>query len=782
MVIHMRSILKLSWANIKHEKSSFIGVVLLVFIIVLSGVPTISNAYNEETAIDEACERANLGDVTIMIAEDLFTDDMRQVLKDSTIIDSIEESTCLSIVGSLQLNGEEKDFLTHIRSFKSDTRVYNSDCSEYYDSFDLREGELLLPYKVKDYDGVQIGATITIPVGDTVESFTIRGFYDDPIFRPRTFGFTCAVVSDHDYKRLMGEKSHIEDERRAFLAYDMLQVHLAEGTSFKIFSDEMKANSSIMSTATIIPMEHLRNSNMIYADMGSKILLIFLVLMFVGVLISMKNSINSAIEMNYVELGVLKSQGFSIMDIRMVFIVQYVLATLLGAILGLILAIPLTSWTVGLFETVTCILTSKHILLGKSLLFILILIMVSAACVFLSTMKVAKISPVRAIRGGGADVFFNSRFQHKISSKSLTLSLSWRQLLSNAKHYIGSVLIVGLLVFFMVSISVLTTGLDVDNIWGLIDGEITLKTDSIVSQERLEELEQVAREVDPKAYIRAQGYTDLLVDGEDVALYVNLREEDRFKTLKGRLPQYDNEVALGTMIAKTLDKSVGDTVVVQYHDAEQEFVVCGIFDSAYDYGMVIQLMPSSAQLLGFDDYDESYIKLSDSQLTAKVIERVSQLDGITATEYEVNENFGFYMDIVDILLQTVSIIVDVISLLFALVVAAMVCHRSFLRERKNIGIYKAVGFQVRRLRWEVAIRFGIVALVGALLGVVTALFLAKPLILSILQLVGLTNFVGKLSIMTYLIPVLIITIGFALFSYFFSRSIKKVQVRELITE
>ena len=174
--------------------------------------------------------------------------------------------------------------------------------------------------------------------------------------------------------------------------------------------------------------------------------------------------------------------------------------------------------------------------------------------------------------------------------------------------------------------------------------------------------------------------------------------------------------------------------------------------------------------------------LADDSKTAEVISAVSKLHNLRASEYEQDPTVSAYLKIINVMLDTITYVIYGVSMVFAIVVVMLVCHRSFLKERTDIGICKSIGFRVNALRAEFAIRFGFVALMGSILGVVLALLFAKPMLIAILKTVGMTNFVSDIGIDAYLTPILVITVSFAVFAYMFSSKVKNVEVRELITE
>lgn len=74
------------------------------------------------------------------------------------------------------------------------------------------------------------------------------------------------------------------------------------------------------------------------------------------------------------------------------------------------------------------------------------------------------------------------------------------------------------------------------------------------------------------------------------------------------------------------------------------------------------------------------------------------------------------MDLYEVARNAMTVIIYAISVVFSLVVVMMFCKKAFLQERRDIGIYKSLGFTSGKLRLQFAVRFLIVALIGSVLG------------------------------------------------------------------
>ncbi len=140
-----------------------------------------------------------------------------------------------------------------------------------------------------------------------------------------------------------------------------------------------------------------------------------------------------------------------------------------------------------------------------------------------------------------------------------------------------------------------------------------------------------------------------------------------------------------------------------------------------------------------------------------------------------NADGGMLEDTYTIAINGMKAVIYIFSVLFALVVVMMVCTKTFIQEKRDIGIYKALGFTAVNLRLQFAIRFFLVALAGSLLGTVLSILFSGRLLSSLLRSMGITNFTVRFT-------VALICVCFFLFAFFASGKVKRVEVRELVTE
>ena len=119
---------------------------------------------------------------------------------------------------------------------------------------------------------------------------------------------------------------------------------------------------------------------------------------------------------------------------------------------------------------------------------------------------------------------------------------------------------------------------------------------------------------------------------------------------------------------------------------------------------------------------------------------------------------------------------------FALIVVIMFCHRMFLQEKTDIGILKAMGLTSIQLRLSFGLRFLLLAVSGAVPGVICSVLLSGKLLTAILKPMEITHLIISLRPATVLFPIGLICVSFFLFAFLVSRGIKKLSATVLIAE
>lgn len=776
-------IIKLLKANIRHKKGAFKSVAALMAIIVLSFTVTVSNNDNIDRALERSHGYANTPTFNAMESVSAMRSDLAQVVAEHPEVERVTQTECV-LSDVTKINGS-KVFQT-VFAYDSDSdlyRVFNENFNGYAENPEpLREGEIYLPYAMTAVTDAEIGSTVTLGTDETPYNFTVKGFIEEPYVGASMIGTKRVFVCGNDLRKMYGQAN----DNGTYKILD-IGVTLADGADIEKVTKELDDSCGLAATSRLMLTKEVTYSyTKLYSETGTGLLIAFVILLVSIVIISMWHSISTSIEMEYINLGILKAQGFTSWKIRLVYIIQYLIAELLGSVIGLLLSIPLTYALGSIFQPITGLLTATDVSFLKCWALSFGIILLCIAFVILATKKVGRISPVRAISGGKAEVFFDSRLNLPVRARPLPLFLGLRQFTSRLKSYGGSILIVALLVYFMMTVIVLSGTFSRDYFdSGNIYPDITAVMTDDFDLDRMEEAEQTIAGIDPSAKTIFYHSDYIMIDGIQLYYLAYDKPDKLSDAVEGRMPLYANEVSVTDISSQKLGKGIGDEVLIGSGENARSFIITGIHRNYTDAGKNIIITAD-----GLYDINGTvpmcYVEMSDKSLTKTAAEALDKAVGEHILRKIVTEEQADYAEGIFELIDTTCMIlvasVFVVSILFSAVVISMICSKAFIRERTDIGILKALGFTAAGLRIQFALRFTVIAVIGSVLGGAASLFLTSPLLEMLMRMVGLTRIDANITLMTFIPPALAICGSFFLFAYIAARKIKSVEVRELISE
>lgn len=242
----------------------------------------------------------------------------------------------------------------------------------------------------------------------------------------------------------------------------------------------------------------------------------------------------------------------------------------------------------------------------------------------------------------------------------------------------------------------------------------------------------------------------------------------------------ENEIVLTEFVAADFGVSIGDTVTVRGDVGSGEYVVSGIYSCANDMGANVGMSREGYLKIGSDNphiWCWHYF-LVDSSKKAEITEA---LETVYGGDVHVHENTWPGLFGIISAMQVLMIFMYGMVVIFILVVTVMTGSRILLAEQKDLGIYKAVGFQTSGLRMMFALRFGMTAVVGSIIGIILAAIFTDPLVSGMMKLAGISNFASDATVGNVLLPAGIVILLFAGFAYLAAGRMKKVDLSILIS-
>lgn len=795
-------IIKLIRSNIRYKKGSFKGIMILMMIIALSVSVIVSLKRNFPNSIESAYDSKYDANITLNIRSEFLTDEMVEKIEDNPLVGEVVVCDALWPIKCTYSNGKKSTFsIRLVAQNETVDSVWNEDMTGLDTEVpELSRGEVYLPRALKDYDDLKIGDKMTADFEGASYEFTIKGFVEEPVCGSSFMPLKVPFISQEDFDEIAESRKKALAENPELSADLNEIVYITKADDCELtdnrFAQELNKTSDIASYASGI----LTRTDSLYyqglmPDIILNIFLSFVIILAVIVFVVMSNSISSSIEMNYTDLGILKAQGFDNRRLKLVFLGQYMLAEFIGTVVGIILSVPVIIYLPRVFEPIVGIKIVGGIAIGRSLLILLGILMVSALYIMLISEKVGTISPIRAVSGGRCEVFFDSRLTLPIKGRVLSSSLAFRQFTSGGKRYAASILIASLLVFFLMTMTGMTDAVSSENAlraMGAISEDITvsLKTEGF-SPENTEYVKNQFESIDNiiKQYTDIEeryGFegTYMVLNGEKLSCRM-AEDEEVFTVTKGRAPLYENEIVVSQIYAENMGYNIGDVLEVSYRGRKNSCIISGYITDATrasDAGRFFG-MNSEAASFFIDDFvvqDVGY-KLSDPDKAEEIKDKIeSELTGDILIS--VNSEEGSQGKMITVIAYSIKAVIYVISVIFALVVVSMICSKTFVREKIDIGIYKALGFTSRNLRLQFAVRFLIVAFFGIIIGTTLSLTLSEKLLSYMLRSMGIVNFVIDYRFITVFLPIAAVALCYFLFAYMAAGKTKRVEVRSLITE
>ncbi|MBD5543545.1 MAG: ABC transporter permease [Lachnospiraceae bacterium] len=785
------SILSILKANLRSKKSNFISVLFLMFLVTLVVTTACSVRENCKKRAEQSLTESGVGDLFCGFNENVLTEEMIDRIEAYEEVERVYRIFCVMISSkdSISIGGKEIKDSMLFQTYDEKNMPYpvfgKNNLEFLQEPEPLAEGEIYLPVSFQTQYSCKVGDQVKVKSETISKTFQVKAFVEDMTFGNPLFGGTKNVwISHSDYEML---KKAYEKGDTFLSSNDKLMVYQKKGSKLeeKEFKNEIDKRTGIISNSTLT---FSKNDFIFYAttitNIFSAVILVFAVLMFAGVLGIVGHSITSTIEMDYVNLGILKSQGYRKWQLQAVYVCQYLLAGAVGGLLGFSAAFPSTYFMSGQLVQITGFLPEHKISYGISLVVMFLMLCFIVGFAFIKTGKIGKISPMRAISGGRDCIYFSPRIKTTLGKRGLAFRMMLRQITTNVRQYISSLVLVAMLVYFIMAV---TSTLSCLNEEHMLKDYYGIEFDLMVTyKESLEVKKDVEKLIEEyggmeRGYLCPVVY--LTLDGDPVSVIAPESSQEFTNVFKGREPRYENEIAITEIIAKKYDLKIGDTVSLSHGSENREFLITGYFQSVQNTGKVVSILTSGLKRYEFSNHEINQYNylVSDKEQIGSLVEKLQEHFGSQIVTSDV-QGIRERMQSISAASMASSLLIYGISVLFILVVAYMVCDKVFLKERNDYGIYKSQGFTTANLRLQFSLRFLAVAFAGGAFGGACNILTNDKFMTMALSTMGITHFVTDYGFMDYAVPVMVLALVFFFFAYLISGRMKKVDTKSLIVE
>jgi len=771
-------------AGLRRQRGGLLGIFVLIFLVSLSLGTVLTVWQNAQRYVTGELERIGYGQVTAWASG---MDDPQTLADQMTALNEVTAVESQQVIfTNYEFEGQESDSEGQLIVYTPGLyRFFTDDLSGYQpEPTAVKPGTVYVSPSMVSMFGVELGDSIDFPIaraGGTA-TYTVAGFYEDPIMGSSMIGMKGFLISQADY-----------DKQAEVIANSGIDALARAGSMLHITGDGSLTASELNSainqgtdlpryTEFVHSFEAIQGFMLILHNAFSGLLIAFVLVLLVTVFVALSHSIGSTIEADYVNMGILKTVGLTSGDLRRVQLMQYGTAILPAMVLGLVLT-PLVSGIVcdATLTTTGLIIPTGIPVLSCAVAFLLVVLLL-AGFIAWKTAKIGRITPMKAIRSETTGPAVKAGKVPAIWGNRLTLSLAIRQLLTAKGKYVSAFLVAVLLVFFASMIGRMDVWLGPDgkgmmDAFNPTDHDLGIQCFGDLTKEKAEETVLKHAEITEYYVLAMQA---VAVNGVDFTANVTDQPE-RFHIMEGRACTGDDEIVVTEFIASDFGVGIGDTVTVSCGESSDTYTITGIYSCANDMGETVGLSRDGYLKIGWDApqiWCHHYF-FSDSSVKTVITQ---ELEAAYGGDVHVHENTWPGLMGILVAMHALVAFMYVMVAAFILVVTVMTGSKILTAEQRDTGIYKAIGFSDRRLRASFALRFGMVALLGSAVGILLAHLLTDPLVSSVMKMAGISNFASHPTMSSVLLPAGVVTLLFVVFAWVAARKIKTTDLTLLIAE
>ena len=775
-------------ADLKRHAGSVCGIFLLLLLVSVSLATVLTVWSNSGRYVEQEMERLGYGDLTAWVSG---IADSEPLSAEIAALEDVQSVSAQQLIFTeYEIGEQESDSEGQLIVYdpaQTPYKIFRDDLSGYEASpIEIAPGEIYVSPSMASMFGLSVGDTITFPIArsDVDKTFVVKGYFEDPFMGSSMIGMKGFLIcrQDHDEIAAMIESAGNDGlVRSGYMLHIFQSEESGLGTARR--NAELNQNTSLPHYAEFTHSQAAISGFMLtLQNVFTAFLLAFAAILAVVALIVLGHSIGSAIERDHVNMGILKTVGFTSGKLRELQLLQYLTGIVPGLAIGLLLSLPAATVICRMTVTTTGLLIPSDLPAGLCLLTLAVLLLLLVGFIWVKTGRIRRISPMQAIRDGADGPAAVKGGKSLLRKKGLGFWLALRQLLTGKKRYLGAGMVALLLVFFASMIGRVNAWLG-PNGEGLMDAfhpaDLHIAAQPM-GEATSEDVEQLIREYTGITDQYMLAMPSVSAQGVDYTANV-ITQPGRFHMLAGRACENPDEVVLTEFAAADLGVSIGDTITLTGNLGSSEFTVSGIYQCANDMGANLGLSREGYDRISAEGANIwcTHYFLEDEGLQPEIMKALEDAFGGDVYLHE-NAWPGLYGILSA--MRLLMIFLYAIVLVFVLVTTLLTASKLLAAEQKDFGIFKAIGFTGRQLRCSFALCFGIAAALGSILGTVLSAFLTDPLVAVLMRMEGISNFSSRPGIAVVLLPGAIVVLAFVLFAYLAAKRINMIPLTVLAGE
>ena len=776
--------------NMKKKKSDVVIITFLIMLATMLLYVSTSVLGNTEKVIDNVAEACNMSDHVYFTSEE-GSELASEIWDGMDEVKEYEISPVLLIpaAGHSKEEAEEKKSYAFVLSPMDEERNINK--MNIIDQTTHTENSIILPYSMHISEGYELGDSLYMEINNITYEFEVTGFLEDPLFATalNITVYRC-FITQTDFEQILnaGELSKSYDYREC-------RVSLNDGVDTDAYLDTFVDVMAGRDDDSYIGMvgEAMMGGLMMMPNIMMGITMVFSIVLIVIVLIIMRFSVKNFIEDNLKNIGILQANGYTSMQLRMATLMETALIGVTGCMLGLVLSACAGDVVGGIQAFMIGLKYEVGFDWGYgafSFIFVMAIVMIIA---YISSRTYRSINVLDALRGG----IHTHNFKKNViplhrTRMPVNTAIGAKNIFGAKLKNAGIIIIVAILSFASCVGFSLYENFAVDKEFMLkhVGAELGTAITAAKAGEDAGEMGAVIEEWDVVEKVNYYNSIDVIVsNGEtsrtitsDVWKYPEMIEN--IMLVEGELPVYDNEVVISTIVRDYFGVSVGDVIYLQGESEKFPYIVSGIHQMISNAGEKIMLNYAGAGRLSESSEEKTlqmYIYAKEGYDYSDIKELMDEYyPGIQVAESEkvADESLA----LVTFAMELICALFVVITVVVVFLVVFLLIRTKVVSDKKNNGIYKALGYTTKNLMVQTAMSNIPVIFTGAVIGAVISIFGTSPLTKICLSFCGIEKCDMTVSPIYLIGTVIGITLVAWVVAMAVAAKIRKVEPVKLLTE
>lgn len=734
--------------NIKKSKVATATLVILIAITTIFLYVGFSVLTNINSFIDDKNTELN-GAHFISIIDGKYDQDVKNILESIDGYQYMEREDAITNESAnfQDVNTGEKQYSMPALLLNIDTKRTISTVNIIDKAEAIPENGVIVPYVLKASNGCKTGDTLKLIVNDDFIEFQIAGFYEDVIF--------ANPVNVSEYKLFIYDKKFHELLNHPEIGIKCSYIGVITNNISDSANFEKQYTSKLKSVITdqtgsyaSLNYASMKIGTSIFINIIMAILIGFSIIILSIALIVIKFSTTTHIENNIKNIGAMEAIGYTTKQILNSILIEDFMIAIVGYIIGIITSIGVSPLVSGLVSSSIGLKWITNISLSAILVSLIVIVISVLGISYFSAAKIKKITPLTALRNGiETHNFKKNRIPLDKTKLGINTAIGFKGFLYNKKQNI----VVGIIVMLLSAVCIFSFSMyynfaiDYSEMMRLVGME-TADVQLIVQTDEDRIFSEIAKMPEVQNTVKFDGFESTITyNGKESNGRVrNTEDYSKLKIntcVKGRMPIYENEIAITNLMLKELGAKIGDTVSINYDNTNKEYLVVGVTQQISNLGLGATITTEGMERLVPTYKNRSLmIYLKENQSPSDFVTKVNNL-------YKEQNGQGVnYIESINLMMEayksSVSMLVTgciVITAIIIIFVIFLIIRVRILKEKTRLGVSKALGFTSNQLITHIIISEIPVILVASIVGSILGFFGTNPVMTAMLGSNGIIN-------------------------------------------